>query len=80
MRATGIVRKVDQLGRIVLPAEVRRILELDEGTPMEIFVEKDAVALRKYLPSCVFCGEAAGTENYKGKLICKKCKEELRNL
>ena len=80
MNATGIVRKVDQLGRIVLPKELRDINGIEEGTPLEIYVDKDGqIILSKYQPACVFCGEAKDVVKWKGKNICKKCLDNLRN-
>ena len=79
MKATGIVRKVDELGRIVLPIELRRTLEIEERDPLEIYVEEDRIVLKKYRPSCIFCGSADTTVNFKGKPICKKCSRELSN-
>jgi transcriptional pleiotropic regulator of transition state genes len=78
MKSTGIVRKVDELGRIVLPIELRRTLEIAEKDPLEIYVDDNAIILAKYEPSCIFCGDAKGVENYKGKNICAACFKELR--
>ena len=78
MKSLGIVRKVDELGRIVLPIETRKRLELAAGDGVEIFVEKDRVILKKYEPSCIFCGDADDVINYKDKKICKACMEELK--
>lgn len=79
MKSTGVVRKVDGLGRIVLPKELRKVLEIKENeTSMEILVDGENVILRKYEPACIFCGEARNVINYKGKNICKKCLKELR--
>ena len=58
MKSTGIVRKVDELGRIVLPIELRRTMGIDVKDALEIYVEGDTIMLRKYEPSCVFCGNA----------------------
>lgn len=78
MKATGITRKIDPLGRIVLPKELRREMGIKENeTSMEIFVEDDMVILKKYEPACTFCGEAGNVVNFKGKNICKKCLKEL---
>lgn len=77
MKSTGIVRKVDELGRVVLPIELRRTLNIDIKDPMEIFVEGDLVILKKYEPACVFCGEAKEVQNYRGKNVCHKCVAEL---
>lgn len=80
MKSTGIVRKVDELGRIVLPIELRRTLNIDEKDSLEIYVDGNSVILRKYQPSCVFCGEAADVISYKGKNICRKCLSELQGM
>lgn len=78
MKSLGIVRKVDELGRIVLPIETRKRLGLSPKDPVEIFVEKDRVVLKKYEPSCIFCGDADNVVLYKDKRICKACLEELK--
>ena len=73
MKATGIVRKVDQLGRIVLPMELRRTLQIDVRDELEIFVEDDQIYLAKYQPKCVICGSEKNLKEYKGKKICSDC-------
>ena len=78
MKVTGVVRKLDELGRIVLPIELRRTLDIKEKDSVEIFVEGDLVILKKYQPSCIFCGESKGIKNYRGKNICKKCLSEIK--
>lgn len=78
MKATGIVRSVDELGRIVIPVELRRTLDISEKDALEIYTEGETIILKKYSPSCIFCGEAREIINYKGKNICKKCLKELR--
>ncbi|WP_039233388.1 AbrB/MazE/SpoVT family DNA-binding domain-containing protein [Clostridium novyi] len=79
MKSTGVVRKVDQLGRVVLPKELRRILDIIENeTSMEIFVEGEQIILKKYQPACIFCGDARDVINYKGKNICRNCLKELK--
>ena len=65
MKSTGIVRRIDALGRFVLPIELRRLLELDTDSSIEIFTEEDAVILKKYQPACVFCGEAKDVTQYR---------------
>ncbi|MBK5263462.1 MAG: AbrB/MazE/SpoVT family DNA-binding domain-containing protein [Peptostreptococcaceae bacterium] len=77
MKATGIVRKVDQLGRIVIPIELRRTLDIEIKDPIEIYVDEDFIMLKKYNPSCVLCGSMDELANFKGKNICKKCISEL---
>lgn len=78
MKFLGIVRKVDELGRIVLPIETRKRLDLGPKDPVEIFVEKDRVVLKKYEPCCIFCGDADDVIMYKDKRICRSCLEELK--
>ncbi|SDF75952.1 AbrB/MazE/SpoVT family DNA-binding domain-containing protein [Sporomusa acidovorans] len=73
MRATGIVRKVDELGRIVLPVELRRTLGIVQKDGLEIYTEDDQIILRKHEPVCVFCGSVAQVTNFKGKNVCKNC-------
>lgn len=80
MKSTGIVRKVDELGRIVLPIELRRTLNIDEKDSLEIYVDGSSVILRKYEPSCVFCGDAGDVLTYKGKNICRSCLQEMSKL
>lgn len=77
MKATGIVRKIDDLGRIVLPKELRKTMNIDRKDPMEIYVDEDSVILKKYQPACIFCGNADDTFEYKSKTICKDCLEKM---
>ena len=80
VKSTGIVRKVDELGRIVLPIELRRTLGIDEKDSLEIYVDGASVILRKYQPSCIFCDDATDVISYKGKNVCRKCLEEMEKL
>lgn len=73
MKSTGIVRKVDELGRIVLPIELKRTLGIEEKDRIEIFVDGESIILRKYQPACIFCDNAKDIINYKGKNICPDC-------
>ena len=73
MKSTGFVRKVDELGRIVLPIELRRTLGIEEKDRIEIFVDGESIILRKYQPACIFCDNAKDIINYKGKNICPDC-------
>ena len=73
MKSTGIVRTVDELGRIVLPIELRRTLGIEEKDRIEIFVDGESIILRKYQPACIFCDNAKDIINYKGKNICPDC-------
>lgn len=80
MKSTGIVRKVDELGRIVLPIELRRTLDIAEKDSLEIYVDGSQIILKKYEPSCIFCGDARNVVNYKGKNICTTCLNEMKGL
>lgn len=80
MKSTGIVRKVDELGRIVLPIELRRTLEISERDALEIYVDGSSIILRKYQPSCIFCGNARNVIGYKGKNLCPGCLKQLKAL
>jgi transcriptional pleiotropic regulator of transition state genes len=80
VKSTGIVRKVDELGRIVLPIEMRRTLDIGEKDALEIYVEGSSVILKKYKPSCVFCDATKDITVFKGKNICPKCLKELKEL
>ncbi|MBR2879191.1 MAG: AbrB/MazE/SpoVT family DNA-binding domain-containing protein [Oscillospiraceae bacterium] len=77
MKSTGIIRKLDELGRIVLPIEIRRTFALGEKDAVEIFVEGDSIILKKYQPNCIICGGDKGLIEYKGKLVCKSCTNSL---
>jgi transcriptional pleiotropic regulator of transition state genes len=78
MKSTGIVRKVDELGRIVIPIELRRTLDINIKDSLEIFVDGSYVVLKKYEPACIFCGNAKDVFNYKGKNICPECLTDLK--
>ncbi len=76
---SGIVRRVDQLGRIVLPIELRRNMNIaEEKDSLEIFVDQNKIVLKKYEPACIFCGNAKNVFVFKGKNICPECVEELK--
>ena len=77
MKSTGIVRKVDELGRVVIPIELRRTLDIAEKDALEIYVDADKIILKKYEPACVFCGSADNVINYKNKNVCQACLTEL---
>ena len=77
MKSTGIVRKVDSLGRIVLPIELRRVMGIDIKDPIEIFVDEGKIILKKYQPACMFCDNANDIVTFKDKKICKTCLGEL---
>lgn len=80
MKSLGIVRRIDHVGRIVLPKELRRLFDLtDNEDSLEIFVEDDKIILKKYAPACVFCNSADDVIDYMGKKVCKNCIEKLRS-
>ena len=80
MKATGIVRSIDELGRIVIPKELRKKMNMTEGTEVEIFVEDNMIALMRYSASCTICGATEGLSEVKGKKICRACIDELTKL
>ncbi len=79
MKSTGIVRKVDELGRVVLPIELRKVFDIKEKDALEIYVDEEKIILKKYEPACIFCADAKDIINYKGKNICKVCLNEIKN-
>ena len=79
MRSLGIVRNLDQLGRLVIPKETRKALNLNGGDPVEIFTDGDTIILKKYAQGCQCCGNMENIKEYKGIKICKKCLNELNN-
>ena len=78
MKSTGIVRRIAELGRVVLPSELRRTLNLEVRDPVEIFIEGDAIVLRKYNAACLFCGATRDLLSYRGKSVCRSCLRQLR--
>ncbi len=78
MKATGIVRKMDELGRIVLPIELRRQLDINDHDAVEIYTDKDIIILKKYQPTCIFCGSADDISEYKGKNVCAECRSDIK--
>lgn len=78
MKSTGIVRKIDELGRIVLPIELRNTMGIKIKDGLEIFVDDNKIILKKYEPTCAFCGNADNVTYFKGKLVCKECIEDLK--
>lgn len=77
MKSTGIVRKVDELGRIVVPIELRRSLGIGDRDAVEMFMENNSIIIRKHQPSCVFCGSIDDIVNYKEKFVCKPCVSKM---
>ena len=80
MKATGIVRPVDALGRVVIPVELRRNLGINTNDSLEIFVDGQYIMLKKYEPACIFCGDASDIKLVHGKFVCAKCIEKLKTL
>ena len=80
MKSTGIVRKIDALGRVVLPVELRRTMDIGDRDAVEICVEGGNIVLRKYRPTCVFCDTAKDVQTFKGKCVCPRCLQELQEV
>ena len=78
MKATGIIRRVDELGRIVIPKEMRKKMDINDSDPVEIYVEGDKIILTKYHPYCCFCGGDSNNVDYKGKKVCQYCLADLK--
>lgn len=77
MKSTGIVRKIDDLGRMVIPIELRKTMNINKKDPMEIFVDGNKIILRKYEPACIFCGNVDDIVEFEGRTICGSCKEKI---
>lgn len=80
MKATGIVRRVDDLGRIVLPKELRQTMGIRTGDPMEIYTDADSIILRKYAPGCAFCGSVDGVRHIHDVPMCAICANNMQML
>lgn len=80
MKSTGVVRRVDELGRIVIPIELRNKLGIAEKDPLEIYVEGSNIVLKKFETNCIFCGNSKKLSEYQGKLVCNKCLKKLSTL
>ena len=80
MKSTGIVRKVDELGRIVLPIELRRTLDIAVKDELEIYLDDDKVILRKYEPSCIFCSSSRNLVSFHGRNVCSECVKLMNTL
>ena len=80
MKSTGIVRKVDELGRVVIPIEIRNKFQIAEKDPIEIYVDGSSIILKKYEPNCIFCGNTKSLVSYKDKLVCQKCSQKISEL
>ena len=77
MKSTGIIRKADDLGRIVLPIELRRVLDISERDELEIYMENDRIILQKFEPACLFCGSSRNLVTYRSKNVCQECVRKL---
>lgn len=80
MKATGIVRRVDELGRVVIPIELRNKFDIKEKDPIEIYVEGSSIILKKYEPNCIFCGSSKNLVDFNDKLVCEKCIEKINKI
>ena len=80
MKATGIVRRVDELGRVVIPIEIRNKFDIFERDQIEIFVDGSSIILKKFEPNCIFLGNTENLLKYKDKMVCEKCSKEIFQL
>ncbi len=80
MKSTGIIRKVDELGRVVIPIEIRNQFNIAEKDPIEIYVDGSSIILKKYEPNCIFCGNTENLISYNDKLICEDCSKNISKL
>ncbi len=80
MRSTGIIRKVDGLGRIVIPMEVRRSLEIYENDHVSIGVDGETIVLQRHRPFCAICGNTEGIRTFKSKNVCEECLSLIRQI
>ena len=79
LKSTGMVRKVDELGRVVLPKEIRTMLGIDKKDPLEIFISGESIILKKYQPFCIFCGSSENLVSIDDKNVCSECVKRLTN-
>ena len=80
MKSTGIIRRMDELGRVVIPIEIRNQFNIAEKDPMEIYVDGSSIILKKFEPNCIFCGNTKNLLKYKDKLVCEKCSKKIGEL
>ncbi len=80
MKSTGIVRKIDDLGRVVLPIELRRTLDLEVGSSIEVFTTDEGIVLKKYQPTCIFCGGDKKLKNHNDRPVCGSCRKKISTL
>ncbi|MBS3943188.1 MAG: AbrB/MazE/SpoVT family DNA-binding domain-containing protein [Dethiobacter sp.] len=77
LKSTGIVRKVDELGRVVIPIELRRTLGIEVKDALEIYVDGEKIILKKYEPACIFCGNADNVKHYNNRIVCRECINQM---
>lgn len=77
MKSTGIVRKVDELGRVVIPIELRRTLGIEVKDALEIYVDGEKIILKKYEPACIFCGSADNVKHFSSRIVCSECINQM---
>jgi transcriptional pleiotropic regulator of transition state genes len=80
MKSTGIVRRLDELGRVVIPKEIRNKLDIEEKDPIEVYIDGNSIILKKFESGCVFCNNSKDLTSFKDKLVCKKCLQKISNL
>ncbi|MCI8444506.1 MAG: AbrB/MazE/SpoVT family DNA-binding domain-containing protein [Clostridia bacterium] len=80
MKSTGIIRRMDELGRVVIPIEIRNQFNIVEKDPIEIYVDGSSIILKKFEPNCIFCGNTKNLLTYNDKLICEGCSKKIGNL
>ena len=80
MKSTGITRAIDELGRFVVPKELRRSFDLNEKDQLEIYTEGDRIILQKYVPGCIFCGEIEDVVLFAHKRVCPACLAQLKKM
>lgn len=80
MKSTGVVRKVDELGRVVLPIEIRRNMDIKVKDSLEIFVDGKKIVLTKYTPGCEFCSNASDLIDINGHKICRECAAKIKGM
>ncbi len=80
MKTPGILRKVDELGRVVIPSELRKAMKLETGDLLSLTLEEESLVLRKFTPGCIFCGGIEGLVSFEGKLVCGNCRNTLKRI
>lgn len=80
MASTGVERKLDELGRVVIPKEIRRNLTIPEGTPLMIYVEGNKIILEKSQGTCAICGSTDSVVDVNGKSVCRKCINDIKTM